>query len=137
MIDNLNFKNIDILEHDEDDPEYQGCMSICAGDNNLVRNVTFEDIRVESIQEGQLLHLKVVYNSKYNAAPGKGIENIQFRNIYYQGYGKSPSLMEGYDSICIVQNIRFDTIVINGVRARSFSEAGIVEGDGVRDIQFK
>jgi len=137
VIENLNFKNIDILEHDEDDPEYQGCMSICAGDNNLVRNVNFEDIRVESIQEGQLLHLKVVYNSKYSAAPGKGIENIQFRNIQYQGYGESPSLMEGYDSICIVQNVRFDTIVINGVRARSLSEAGIVEGDGVRDIQFK
>ncbi|MDP4276265.1 MAG: glycosyl hydrolase family 28 protein [Bacteroidota bacterium] len=137
VIENLNFKNIDILEHDEDDPEYQGCMSICAGDKNLVRNVTFENIRVESIQEGQLIHLKVVYNSKYSAAPGKGIENIQFKNIYYQGYGENPSLIEGYDSKCIVQNIGFDNIVINGVRARSLTEAGIVERDGVRDIHFK
>jgi len=137
VIEDLTFRNIDILEHDEDDPEYQGCMSICAGDNNLVRNVTFEDIRVESIQEGQLLHLKVVYNSKYSTAPGKGIENIQFRNISYQGYGESPSQMEGYDSICIVQNVSFENIIINGVRARSLMEAGIVTGEGVREIHFK
>lgn len=137
VIEDLTFRNIDILEHDEDDPEYQGCMSICAGDNNLVRNVIFEDIRVESIQEGQLLHLKVVYNTKYSAAPGKGIEKIQFRNISYQGNGESPSLMEGYDSICIVQNVSFENLIINGIRARTLMEAGIVTGDGVRDIHFK
>lgn len=137
VIEDLTFRNIDILEHDEDDPEYQGCMSICAGDNNLVRNVIFEDIRVESIQEGQLLHLKVVYNTKYSAAPGKGIEKIQFRNISYQGNGESPSLMEGYDSICIVQNVSFENLIINGIRARTLMEAGIVTGDGVRNIHFK
>jgi len=137
VIEDLTFRNIDILEHDEDDPEYQGCMSICAGDNNLVRNVAFQDIRVESIQEGQLLHLKVVFNSKYSAAPGKGIENILFRNISYQGYGESPSLMEGYDSICIVQNVNFENIIINGIRARTLMEVGIVTGEGVRDIHFK
>ena len=30
----LIFRNIDILEHDEDDVPYQGCMAIDAGDRN-------------------------------------------------------------------------------------------------------
>lgn len=137
VIEDLMFKNIDILEHDEDDPEYQGCMSICAGDNNLVRNVCFEDVRIESIQEGQLLHLKVVYNSKYSAAPGKGIEKVSFKNISYQGFGENTSIMEGYDSICIAKNISFENILINGIRAKSLGEANIVAGDGVLDVKFK
>ena len=54
VMENLTFRQIDILEHDEDDVPYQGCMAIDCGDKNLVRNVLFEDIRVESIQEGRL-----------------------------------------------------------------------------------
>lgn len=136
-IENLIFNNIDILEHDEDDSEYQGCMTICAGDKNRIRNVTFEDIRIESIQEGQLLQLKVANNLKYATAPGTGIENVQFRNIYYQGFGESPSMIEGYDSSRIVRNVRFENIVLKDVRARSFSEAGILIGKGVLDTQIK
>ncbi|HYO23257.1 MAG TPA: glycosyl hydrolase family 28 protein, partial [Flavisolibacter sp.] len=74
VIENLHFKNIDILEQDEDDPNYQGCMAITAGDLNLVRNIIFEDIRVDDFEEGQLFNFRVVYNTKYNTGPGRGIE---------------------------------------------------------------
>lgn len=39
VLENICFTDIDILEHDEDDPDYQGCMAINVGDHNLVRNV--------------------------------------------------------------------------------------------------
>ena len=45
VLENMLFQNIDILEHDEDDRDYQGCMAINVGDHNLARNITFEDIR--------------------------------------------------------------------------------------------
>ena len=80
-MEDIVFRNIDILEHDEDDRDYQGCMTINVGDHNLAQNITFEDIRVEHIQEGQLFHLRVMYNQKYNTAPGRGVKNITFRNI--------------------------------------------------------
>jgi hypothetical protein len=60
VIENLTFRNIDILEHDEDDPIYQGCMTVDCGDKNQVRNILFEDIRVENIQEGRLFYVKYV-----------------------------------------------------------------------------
>ena len=43
---NITVRNVDILEHDEDDLLYQGCMAVYCGDKNLVRKVLFEDIRV-------------------------------------------------------------------------------------------
>jgi hypothetical protein len=94
-IENVIFKNIDILEHDEDDRNSQGCMAICPSDHNLVRNITFEDIRVEDFQEGQLFNLRVLEDKKYSNAPGRGIENVLFKNIQYNGSGANPSIMHG------------------------------------------
>ena len=65
IIENITFSNIDILEQDEDDSNYQGCLAISASDNNLVRNITYENIRIEDIQEGQLFNFRVYFNEKY------------------------------------------------------------------------
>ena len=46
IMEDLTYKNIDILDHSEMQVDYQGCMAINAGDNNLVRNVRFENLRV-------------------------------------------------------------------------------------------
>jgi hypothetical protein len=42
-IENVNFINIDILNHDEPQIDYQGCMSINVSDENLARNIRFEN----------------------------------------------------------------------------------------------
>ena len=84
-IENLRYENIDILCQSEPQVDYQGCMAINCGDNNLVRNVTFENIRVEQIHQGSLLQVKIGYNQKYCTAPGRGIEGVRFRNIRYNG----------------------------------------------------
>ena len=107
------FRNIDILEHDEDDREYQGCMTIDVGDRNLVSDVLFENIRVENIQEGRLFTMNVRFNEKYDHAPGRGIENVTFRNIYYNGPEPNPSMISGYSEEKSVRNVSFDNIVIN------------------------
>jgi polygalacturonase len=133
-VENLHFSNIDILEHDEDDRNYQGCMAFSVSDKNLVQNITFENVRVESIQEGQLFNLRIVYNEKYSAAPRRGIANVSFKNIYYSGQGENPSVIEGFDENRMIRNVSFENIVINGKRMKSFEEAGIKVGkftDGV------
>lgn len=114
IIENLTFKNIDILEQDEDDPDYQGCMAITDGDLNMIRNVRFEDVRVEDFQEGQLFNLRVVNNAKYNTGPGRGIENVSFKNIFYDGINLKPSIIMGLDKNHSIKNVTFENIVING-----------------------
>lgn len=61
VLENLNYTNIDILDHKEKQLDYQGCLAINAGDNNLIRNVRFEDIRIEDFRQGQLVNLRIFF----------------------------------------------------------------------------
>lgn len=134
-VENITIRNIDILEQDEDDPLYQGCMAIDCGDKNLVRKVLFEDIRVESIQEGRLFHLNVRFNPKYDKQPGRGIEDVTFRNITCDGVGESPSLLKGFDKERGIKNVTFENVMVNGVKMRNtdhFIANEFVKGISVR-----
>ncbi len=135
VIENLTFRQIDILEHDEDDVPYQGCMAIDCGDNNRVRNVLFEDVRVESIQEGRLFHLNVRFNKKYDKAPGGGIENVTFRNVTYNGVGENRSLIQGFDGNRKVEDVLFDNIVINGRRMKDLNE--FVKNEFIKNVRVQ
>ena len=114
LIENLLYTNIDILDHKEVQVDYQGCMAIEAGDNNLVRNVVFENIRVENFRQGQLINLRIVFNKKYCTSPGRGIDNILFKNISYNGTNANMSIITGYDSSRLIKNIVFENLLING-----------------------
>ncbi len=114
-IENLRYENIDILGQAEPQVDYQGCMAINCGDNNLVRNVVFDNIRVEQIKQGCLVQVKVGFNQKYCAAPGRGVENVVFRNIRYRGeLPHSLSIISGYDEQRLVRDITFENLKING-----------------------
>ena len=113
-LEELQFSNLDILDHMEPQLDYQGCMSLNAGDGNLIRNVRFENIRVEDFRQGQLVNLRVFYNRKYNTSPGRGIENVYFKNITYNGSHADNSMIAGYDDTRKVKNVVFENLVING-----------------------
>lgn len=135
-IENIEFKNIDILEHDEDDRNYQGCLAINSSDNNLVRNVTYEDIRIEDFQEGQLFNIRVVNNDKYSRAPGRGIENIVIKDVSYNGSAANPSIINGYSSSRLVKAIKIENLLINGKKVRNANDANVKIGDFVDDFQL-
>lgn len=137
VIENLLFKEIDILEHDEDDRNYQGCMAFSVSDMNLVQNVTFENIRIEKMQEGQLFNLRVLFNEKYSHAPGRGIKNVIFKNIYYNDWGDNPSIIKGFSQENNIENITFENVVVNGKRVKSLKEANIKVEDFTKNIKLK
>ena len=114
VIENITYRNIDILDHKEKQIDYQGCMAINAGDDNLIRNILFEDVRIEDFRQGQLFNVRIFYNKKYCLAPGRGIENVTFRNVSYEGSGEELSVIAGYNSDRKVKNIRFENLRING-----------------------
>ena len=113
VLENMKFENIDILNQDEKQINYQGCMAINVSDENLARNILFENIRVEDFEQGQLLNLRVTFNKKYAKAPGRGIENIYFKNVSYNGKNANLSIIEGYSPERGIKNIVFEGLKIN------------------------
>lgn len=147
VIENLVFKNIDILDHCEEQLDYQGCMAVNAGDANMVRNVRFENIRVEKFRKGQLLNLRVMFNKKYNTVPGRGIENVLFKDISYDGDNSEPSVISGYDDARRISNVSFQNLRINGRvisdgmkgkpgHFKTGDMARILVGEHVRNLKF-
>lgn len=110
----MEFKNIDILDQRENQLDYQGCIALNAGDNNLISNIRFENIRIENIRKGQLVNLRVMYNHKYNEAPGRGVENIWFKDVSYTGNNAGISVIAGYDDSRAIKNVTFENLKING-----------------------
>ena len=110
----LRYDNLDIICQSEPQIEYQGCMAINCGDGNYVKDVTFDNIRIEQINQGSILQLRIGWNQKYCTAAGKGVENVLFRNIRYQGTQPYLSVIAGYDELRKVKNVTFEGLKING-----------------------
>jgi polygalacturonase len=136
-IENITFSNIDILEHDEDDRNYQGCMAISASDNNLVRNITYENIRVEDFQEGQLFSFRVYFNEKYSGAPGRSIQNLVLKNIQYNGNSANPSEISGFSKDRSVGGVQIEDLKINGKSIMNANDGNVRVGDFTNEIKFK
>jgi hypothetical protein len=80
-------------------------LAITDGDNNLVRNVVFDDIRVDRIEEGILFNFRVVFNQKYSLAPGRGIENIVMRRVRLRSGRVNRPVIAGYDTHRTVRDV--------------------------------
>ena len=111
---NLRYDNIDIICQSEPQVDYQGCLAINCGDGNYVKDVTFDNIRIEQINNGCILQVKVGWNQKYCTAAGAGVENVLFRNIRYYGELPNLSIITGYDAQHKVKNVTFEGLKING-----------------------
>lgn len=146
-LEDLRFLNLDILDHKEPQLDYQGCMALNAGDSNLIRNVRFEDIRVEDFRQGQLVNVRVFFNRKYCTSPGRGVEDVLFKNITYTGSHAEHSVIAGYDDARMVKNVVFENLVINGTLIsdgmrkpgwyKTSDMAGIFVGEHVEGIAFR
>jgi len=137
-LEDIVFDDIDVLNLDEDDPEYQGVMAISAGDSNTVRDVTFSRIRVERIEEGKLFNLRTVFNAKYSTSPGLLVEHVHFRDIRYSGAGwASPSIVSGLAPDRPVRDVTFEDVTIAG-RKLSAKDRDLIEiGPNTEGVNFK
>lgn len=114
-IERITYRNLDILDQQEAQLDYQGVFGINCGDENLIRDLTFDNIRIERLRRGSLFNIRIFYNRKYCLAPGRGIHNILFRDISYNGAGDELSMIIGYDPERTVSDITFENLRINGV----------------------
>jgi hypothetical protein len=135
VIENLRFHNIDVLEAQELSTNYWGALKITCGDKNTVRNVDFDDIRVEHVREagGNLIRVNFGYFEP-STTLGRLIENIHFKDISYNGM--AGSLISGSPGHPI-RGVTFDNLVINGERITNAAQGKIVIGENVSGVSFK
>lgn len=114
----LKYDNIDIICQNEPQVDYQGCLAINCGDGNYVKDVMFDNIRIElpaqMAPHASIAQVKVGWNQKYCTAAGGGVENVFFKNIRHYGVMPNMSVITGYDAQHKVKNVTFEGLKING-----------------------
>lgn len=136
-LENISFEDVDILEHHEPQDDYLGCMAINVGDDNTVRNVSYQDIRVEQFERGKLLDIQIKWNRKYNDVPGKRVENIRFENIDYTGTGEYTSEIRGFGEDRKVQGILIKNMTVRGVHVLKPEDGNLHIGEYAEDVKFE
>lgn len=108
---NVHISDCDILNADGD-----GILCMRCGDKNTLKNITFDNIRIEDVERGRLFNLQVYFSAKYNRAPGNSITGVTLRNITFTGDESklSRSFIKHYDEKRTVSNVKFENITVNG-----------------------
>jgi len=135
VTENITFDNIDILEVKCPWPEYYGVLAITNGDDMVIRNIVFRNIRIEEFSQSSLICLRIEENA-WTYAPGKNIENILFKDVTYTGNNKNHSVLRGFNAERNLRGIRFENYNINGKLVKSADEFGLVIEDNVHDVSF-
>jgi polygalacturonase len=109
---NIVFDNIDVLENMQNDKVYPGVMAIMAADGGTFSNITWNNIRVNDISDGQLICIQYVDAYSKNGL-GKKIQNVTIQNVTYTGRKLRPSKISGMDNGRNVDNVVLKNIMIN------------------------
>jgi len=130
-IKNITFRNCDIIH--VEGPE--GTFTIHNGDRAVVKNVLYEDIRVED-SRGWLIDFKIL-KSRYSKDTVRGkIENVRFKNITVEGDQFPYSQLFGFDETNRIKSVTIENFVIQGTKVNS-AYNGLITTIHTDDITFK
>lgn len=113
-IKNITFKNIDIIH--VEGPE--GTFTIHNGDRAVVKDVVYENIRVED-SRGWLIDFRIL-ESVYSKDKQRGkIENVKFNNISVEGEHYPSSQILGFNNEFNIKNVTLESFYIHENRINS------------------
>jgi hypothetical protein len=143
-VSDVTFENIDVVNFDEDDPQWDGVMSIYSGNATLMKNITFSDIRVHRIEEGRLFNIiagqtkLTIASAQANTKPGRGIDGVTLRNISFDGEGMpGESIISGLAPGTEIKDIKIENLRIAGKPVTSKEAADIDVGPYVREFSIR
>jgi hypothetical protein len=96
----------------QNDKVYPGVMAIMAADGGTFSNITWNNIRVNDISDGQLICIQYVDAYSKNGL-GKKIQNVTIQNVTYTGRKLRPSKISGMDNGRNIDNVVLKNIMIN------------------------
>lgn len=137
ILEDIHFEGIYIPECGSAYSDYWGAFALSVGDENICRNVTFENFVVEELSDSQLFNFRIIKIDQYNPNPGYLIEGIKLKNIVYNGSNKNGNWIYGYDSERVIRGIEIEDLYINGEKMTSLAQAGIDVNEFVFDVVIK
>jgi len=118
VIEGITVKNCDILyARGATKAGQHSAFSIICDGPAVVRNVTFEDIRIEE-NITRMFELNVTDGNFYSKAPPGRIQNVRLKNIQWE---KSyPIMINGHNELHIVENVLFEGCTVAGMPLSAF-----------------
>ena len=135
-VENVVVKNCDILyaRGDGMTKGHSGFGIVCDGPA-MVRNIRFEDIRVEEQVEFKNLEIVVTNGTIYGNDPPGHIKGVYLKNISWENPDK-PFIISGFSSENLVEDITFDHCSAGGKVLTDTTDAVFRLNKFVRDIKF-
>lgn len=135
-VQNIVFENNDVIAVHG----FGGIFTIHNGDRAIVRNVRYENIRIEHFFD-KLVDLRIVHSPMWNIDNKKGqIRNIYFKDIYANeqvfNAGYTNSLIGGFTPENTVEGVVFENFYVGNKKAETIDDIWL-HSKHVSDIQFK
>jgi hypothetical protein len=124
------------VEHEWDN-ENEAVICAIHGGKGHKTNFLFEDIRIDN-SNWRIFHLITKPNrwGQWDTERGS-MSNMIFRNIEMYGGQNIASLIMGHDTKHPVYKLKFENIIINGVKSLGERKNFIVDAETTWDIEFK
>lgn len=123
VIENVAFENCDVLHN----ISCRGVLTVNPNDRGTVRNVRFEDVRVEDARSGLIDF--IIEKSMWSTDAERGqIQDLVVRNVSVIGGSDHTSRIRGYDAKHRVSRVRIDGLTIQENAVHTLDDAGIEVG---------
>jgi hypothetical protein len=135
---NILFQNIDVINHVEGSPGFRGVIKIWCTRNQIVRDITFNDIRIMPFQypsQAEVIQIQLAPNYAYNNE-GLAVRNITIRNLSYTGSGEVQSLIYGQSAERYVDSVLFINYTRNGALVTDTTNGNMTVGPYAYHISF-
>lgn len=113
----------------------RGVLGVKNGDRAEVRDVLFENIRIEDARV-QLLEL-VIDKDLWSKDEQRGqIRNVTFRNVALTGGSFVRSNLTGFDADHLIDGVTFENLRVHGKLITNPTEGKIAVNPHVRNVRF-
>lgn len=130
-ISDLVFRDCDVLRSYADWTLELGSLMVYISDHALVKNVLFEDIRIEH-EVYLATHVYITKDVWASTKDAGNIRNVTFRNIDVKP--RIGSRVNGYDAEHCVDGVHYENIRVAGKLCTTLEEAGVQVCDYAHDV---
>ncbi|MEN8202540.1 MAG: glycosyl hydrolase family 28 protein [Bacteroidota bacterium] len=140
VLENITVRNIDILyveNYTSDNTDWaKGALAINCGDDATVRNVLYEDIRVDKLGDATNLITLNMVQTPFSDSEGRRIEDIVFNGVSSNSAPALNNYIHGFSAERLISGVSFTDLMIGGVHITNTEEGNFDVNEFTENIVF-